>query len=367
MAFWPGGAWVAVIALVCVWSVVGFGGNATADSAPAGLRVYWVDVEGGAATLIVSPRGESVLIDSGMPGGRDPGRIHRVATEIAGLERIDHYVNTHFHLDHFGGTAELSELMPIGHVHDKGVPDRSPDRNRNDTRFPLMIKPYREMKVDMRSVLKPGDEIRLRPGVGDDKTVRLRCLAADQRMVDPPEDAVANPLCDADVPEKPVDLSDNANSVVMLVSYGDFRLFIGGDLTWNVERALVCPINRVGEVDVYQVNHHGLDQSNHPLLVKSLKPTVAIMSNGTRKGCGAETFATLKGTPSIQSIFQIHRNLREDSENNTAEERIANLHAECEANPIELAVDRDARQYTVRIPATGHSERFTVVPGRQGQ
>src|SRR5881396_770234 len=91
------------------------------------LDIYWNDVEGGGATLIVTPAGESILIDSGNPGGRDAGRIHKTAAEVAGLKRIDHYITTHFHGDHFGGAAELSALIPIGQVYDKGIPDSDPD------------------------------------------------------------------------------------------------------------------------------------------------------------------------------------------------------------------------------------------------
>src|SRR5881409_207182 len=87
------------------------------------LDVYWIDSEGGGSTLIVTPNDESVLIDSGNPGGRDSKRIHNVATEVAGLKRIDHYVTTHFHVDHFGGAAQLAELMPITQLYDNGIPD----------------------------------------------------------------------------------------------------------------------------------------------------------------------------------------------------------------------------------------------------
>ena len=73
------------------------------------LDVYWVDVEGGGGTLIVTPAGESILIDTGMPGGRDPGRLHEAATKVAGVKQIDHLITTHCHIDHFGGAAELSQ------------------------------------------------------------------------------------------------------------------------------------------------------------------------------------------------------------------------------------------------------------------
>src|SRR5690606_37517837 len=109
---------------------------------------------------------------------------------------------------------------------------------------------------------------------------------------------------------------------------------------------------------IYDVNHHGLDVSNNPLLVRALEPTVAVMSNGTSKGCGAETFATLKGTPSIKAIYQIHRNLRADSHNNTAHEYIANLERNCDANYIKVSVPEDTRTYTVSIPAKNHSQVF---------
>src|SRR5580698_4904130 len=144
--------WTPALLLVCLLASL----PACAGPADKTLDIYWVDVEGGAATLIVTPENQSVLIDTGMPGVRDPGRIHDVATRVAGLKRIDHLITTHFHIDHFGGAAELSQLMPIGIVHDNGIPQHDPDSNPADTRFPLMIKPYREMKVEAREVIMPG-------------------------------------------------------------------------------------------------------------------------------------------------------------------------------------------------------------------
>jgi len=197
---------------------------ATAGLTNNTLDIYWMDVEGGGATLIVTPENQSVLIDSGMPGGRDPGRIHDVATRVAGLTRIDHLITTHFHIDHFGGTAELSQLMPVGIVHDNGIPDRNPDNDPADTRFPLLIKPYREMKVAGREIIGPDEVIKLKQSSKKNVAhLNLRCLAAKQSFTRHAPKAT-NSLC-ASSRSKATDTSDNANSVVMLLEFGPFRFF----------------------------------------------------------------------------------------------------------------------------------------------
>jgi hypothetical protein len=143
------------------------------------------------------------------------------------------------------------------------------------------------------------------------------------------------------------------------MDFGQFRFFDGGDLTWNVEKKLICPDNLPGEVDVFQVNHHGLDQSNNPVMVQALSPTVAVINNGTRKGCGPDTFTTLKNTPSVKSIYQLHKNLREDGATiNTQQEMIANLEEQCAANYVKLSVEPNGGKYTMSVPANKHQQTF---------
>jgi competence protein ComEC len=321
-----------------------------AGAGERGLDIYWIDVEGGAATLIVTPAGESVLVDAGNPGARDAGRIHEIARKTAGLERIDHVIVTHYHVDHFGGVAELAELMPLGTLWENGI-ESAPERERNDPR----LAPYRAAKVGRRVVIEPGAELPLAQPPGS-APLRLRFLAARQRFA---VVAGARPnagSCAGHVEREP-DASDNANSAAMLLEYGAFRFFDGGDLTWNLEASLVCPEDRVGPVDVYQSNHHGLASSNNPVLLRTLQPAVVVFNNGARKGADPPSVAAVRGTPSVRAVYQVHEDLR-DGADNTAEERIANRGERCAGHHVVLSVDANGERYSLAVPATGHRQGF---------
>lgn len=330
-----------------------------ADQKTRTLDVYWIDSEGGGSTLIVTPAGESVLIDTGNPGGRDAARIVAVA-RAAGLSRLDYVLLTHFHLDHFGGAAEVAQQIPLGTIYQRAIPDHDPD-GRTPSTFPLQIKPFREIAAK-RAALAPGVVIPLKVVAGEPEFA-LRCLAADQKFVAPTAAQLRerNPL--ASVPRE-IAPTDNDNSAVFLLALGGFRFFDGGDLTWNLEARLVTPVNLVGTVDVYQTDHHGLEVSNNPVLVRSLAPSVAVMNNGPVKGGKPETFAILK-TAALQALYQVHRSMNVPAADNAPDEFIANLvdvrgadAVKCPANYIRMTVAPDGKSYTISIPANGHVHTY---------
>ena len=319
------------------------------------LDVYWVDVEGGAATLIVTPSDESILIDTGNPGLRDANRIHKVVGEVAGLRAIDHLIVTHYHSDHYGGAEMLSSILPIRNVYDNGIFDQMPDNPG---------KAYFDFRCGNRTVIQPGDLIPLRQNVEAPAKLELLCLGTRRTFVNPKSVNAKNNQALSNLHRpKDRDGSDNANSIVMLLRFGNFEFFDAGDLTWNQENRLVNPFNLVGEVDVYQVTHHGLDSSNNPIVLSSVRPKVAIMNNGDRKGCLPEVFTNLKACESIEAIYQVHKNLRADGDKyNVPDEFIANKNKrnECKANYIKLSVSADGEEYTVSIPANSHEQAYAT-------
>ncbi len=331
---------------------------------PRGLEIYFIDVDGGAATLVVTPSRESVLIDSGWPGrdDRDPQRIVHVLKDVAKLERIDHLVTTHWHMDHFGGVEGLSKLVPIGHFWDRGLPEDDakntdfPDGPKKDD--PLGVA-YRKASAGKRTALNVGDRLPLK---GMDSLV----LTSGGRVIDftrrypgrAVRDIPGNPLCDSAPADQPVDSSDNARSVTLLFSLGDFAFLDCGDLTWNVEKSLVCPADLIGPVDLFQVTHHGLDISNNPILLKTIAPTVAVMDNGPRKGGSAETVKRLKALPSLKALYALHKNATTSDDQNADPALIANR------NPyggefVKVSVPADGATFSVRVGEKGEAKTFS--------
>lgn len=350
--------------LLAALVVVGFAivAPAHADQASGTLDVYWIDSEGGGSTLIVTPAEESILIDTGNPGGRDAGRIV-TAAKAAGLNRIDYVLLTHFHRDHFGGAAEVAQQIPFGTIYERAIPDGDPD-GRTASTFPLQIKPYREIAAN-RQRLSPGVTIPLKTLKGTPE-LSLLCMAADQRFIEPTaeQQKLKNPLAGT-FPEKSKDTSDNANSAAFLLSFGKFRFMNNGDLSWNLEEKLVSPYNLAGIVDVYQTSHHGLAVSNHPIVLQTVEPTVVVMNNGPFKGGEAGAFSAIRSAKSVQALYQVHQSHNVPAELNAPAEFIANRNdfrgadaANCRAVVIKMSVAADGRSYTLSVPSSGHSKTY---------
>lgn len=337
---------LAVAAVICC------GVSLLAASADKALDIYLIDTEGGAATLIVTPRGESLLVDSGNAGERDPSRIVRVVTEVAKLTKIDHHIITHWHGDHFGGTEAIAKAIPIGRFYDHG-PTVEP--GNFEERFAWYLK----LSADKRAVLKPGDEIKFQGSPGSDSPgLRLVCVCS-AGLVLPNKDGSQpkNDGCDKHPPQ-PEDKSDNAQSLGFKLSFGQFDFLDCGDLTWNIEHRLVCPENKVGIVDVYQTNHHGLANSNNPALIHTIAPRVAVMNNGPRKGGELPVIEALRSSPGLEAIFQVHRNVRRPDSDNAPAEFIANWEENCPGDFVWLKVTPDGKSYTVAAGADGKKHTF---------
>ena len=308
------------------------------------LDIYFIDVEGGAATLIVTPKGESILVDSGNPNDRDPLRILHVVMETAKLRRIDHHIITHWHGDHFGGTQALATQLPIGNFYDHGD---SIEFNDFGDKFDWYLK----LSEGRRTILTAGDQIKLNSNSADPR-MKLLCLcSAGKVLPDKDGSQPVNTQCDLHT-TKPKDTSDNRESVGFKLSFGSFDFLDLGDLTWNIEHKLVCPENRIGVVDVYQTNHHGLPSSNHPALVHAIAPRVAVMNNGSRKGGEPPLMSTLGSSSDIEAIFQVHRNVRADAQN-VPPKFIANLQEKCEGDYVWIKVAPDAASYQVAAGQKG--------------
>ena len=278
------------------------------------VQVYVVDTEGGKAALWISPTGQSLLIDSGNPGNRDLDRIMAAITD-AGVKQLDFLISTHYHVDHIGGMQELAKRIPIAHFIDHGptVEEREQVQGFQAAYAEL----YGKAK---HTVVKPGDKV---PITGLDW--RIVSAAGSVLKTPLPGGGKPNPACEGVPPKEASPTDENAMSVGSVITYGQFRAIDLGDLVWAKEYELVCPNNPIGSIDAFFVTHHGLDQSNSPALIHGLQPRVAIMQNGTRKGAGAEAMPTMRTSPGLEDIWQLHWSYTAGIEQNSAGVFIANI------------------------------------------
>jgi competence protein ComEC len=348
------------------------GGVALAQTNPAPkaesgkLSMYWIDTEGGAATLIVSPSGESLLIDTGFPvGDRDAKRIFAAAQQ-AGLSHIDHLVISHWHGDHEGGLAAFSKMMPISKFYDHGDSVSPEDQVRLDD--------YKTVAGSNRVIVRPGDKIPM-------KDLDVLVVTSDQKLLSNPVNGGGpNPLC-ANAPRMAPAAPENLRTVGLLLSYNKFTYLNLIDLDWYKDMELACPTNKVGKVTLYQTSRHGgLDDAGSPPFLGAIAPQVIIVNNGPRKGLGQtddrakpiadpqavpyerNSYLRMAKLPGLEGIWQQHLSLVDkDPNHNTSENMIANFEetAECKGNWIGASVAQDGK-FTVTNGRNGFSKSYVA-------
>ncbi len=298
------------------------------------LQVYFVDVEGGQATLFVTPAGQSLLIDTGWPGndGRDADRIVAAAKK-AGVSKINYVLITHFHNDHVGGLPQLVARIPV-----EAFIDHGDNRESGDAPTDQGWKAYQNLLATgkfKRITAKPGDAL---PVQGIQATV----VSSDGALIGAPLPGAGqdNASC-KDSEQRPGDQTENPLSLGTLITFGKLKLLDLGDLTWDKEMQLMCPINKLGKIDVYIVSHHGWFQSSSPALVHGIDPRVAIMDNGAKKGGTPSAWDIIEKSPHLEDLWQLHYSEEGGAAHNVASEFIANPDGPDAANYLELTAKAD--------------------------
>jgi competence protein ComEC len=299
-----------------------------------------------------------MLVDAGNPLARDVDRIQSVAKE-AGIRQLDYFVASHYHSDHIGGVPELARRIPIRTFVDHGPENLDQGQFRGSD---ALFNGYLAERAKARVLeVAPGDKVPV--SALDVVVVSSKGEGLKKAL---PGAGAPNPLCATFEPQAE-DTSENARSVGVVVQFGRFRMLALGDLTWNKERELVCPDNLLGAIDLYLTTHHGLNLSGPDVLVHAIRPRVAIMNNGPRKGASHAAWTTVKTAPGLEDFWQLHYSLprppnaafRETRESggpdlNVSEQFIANLADEAGHTPA----------HYLRVSAQADGS-FTVVNSRQ--
>jgi len=329
------------------------------------LDIYFIDTEGGQATLFVAPSGESMLVDTGFPGNqgaatpeesnapgitRDADRIMAVLKK-ANVIVLDYVVITHYHGDHAGNAAELAKRIPIRHFYDHGPYTVEMQANRD---APYVS--YQPIRAKAHVIVpKPGDKI---PVAGLDVQV---VSAAGELIKEPVQGAPGagkpNPLCrDAKLKEQDA-TPENFESIGLVVRYSSFRLLDLADLTWNQEHALACPNNLIGTFDVFHTTRHGDPHSGAPQLMHAIRARVALMNNGERKGGSPEYWQTVHESPGLEDFWQIHRSAAGGADHNSPEQFLANLSETDHGHNIKMSVRPDG-SFTMTNERNGFTKEY---------
>lgn len=315
--------------------MAGSGAWAAAQGPADALRVYFVDVEGGQATLFVAPGGENLLVDAGWPGSnnRDAGRIVAMCKR-AGVTKIDNLLVTHYHVDHAGGIPQLAAKMPIGRFIDHG-----PNTENGDPATVRSWEGYSKLLAEGKTphlVAHLGEVLPI-------KGFHAEVVSTNGEVIGKPVagggSGKPNPAC-ANSPEKVPENDENDKSLGLMITFGKLRLVDLGDLTWAMERPLMCPTDNLGRVDVYIASHHGFDRSGSPALLKAIAPRVAVIDDGGHKGAEPAAWTIIKESGRIEGMWQLHT-AEAPGANNVEDAHIANLKGPDSGYGLELVARRD--------------------------
>lgn len=326
------------------------------------LDIYFIDVEGGQSTLIVTPSGESMLVDAGFPSAgtfeskpgdpskaRDPQRI-LAAARAAGVSRLTYLLVTHFHADHDGGVPELAQLLPIDTFVDHGNVLAAAETNSPGTLEAWRL--YAAVRARGR---------RLEPEAGD----KVPLQGVDVTIVSASGDTLTEPLPGAGGPNAACSGSglpagepnENPRSTGFRLQFGRFSFLNLGDLTGEPLFALVCPENLIGPVDAYLVAHHGGADAAEPATFAAFKPRVAIVNNGPDKGGQPALLDAARRAPGVEHVWQLHR-AAAPAGTNAPDERIANLDQRT-AHWILLRASQDG-SFSITNGRTGATTRYSA-------
>ncbi|MEO8260580.1 MAG: MBL fold metallo-hydrolase [Acidobacteriota bacterium] len=334
-----------VPALVLLISVA-----AAAAAPPARtLEIYFIDVEGGQATLLITPDRESLLIDAGYArNGRDAERIVAVARE-AGLDHLDYLLVTHYHPDHVGGVPGVAASLPVGTFIDYGAPLGI---DRMTAGGYLAYQPVRALGRHIEA--KPGDRLPL-------KRLDADVVSAGGLLLTEPlrGGGGTNPACSV-IEDFVEDGTENYRSIGVMFQFGAFRFLDLGDLSGNTLTGLACPKDLLGTVSAFLIAHHGAYDSNVPALYAALRPHVAIMNNGVTRGGSPATFATLHAQPGMD-LWQLHVS-ENPGARNAPEDVIANLDDGTSAYWLKLTASEDG-SFRMVNGRTGLTRAYAPRPG----
>ena len=309
------------------------------------LDVYFIDVEGGQATLFVTPSGQAMLIDTGYPGFEDRD-VKRVVDTIkqSGVTKLDYFLATHYHDDHVGNASAIVQQVPIGTFIDHGASVETDDKAQ------ALFAQYAKARATGKHVVaKPGDKIPLRD-------LDMTIVTSNGDRITRPLAGGGTPTADcASIKPMPADPSENARSVGSKIVFGRFQMIDLGDLTWNKELDLVCPNNLLGTVDVYLTTHHGRADSNVPAIVNALQPRVIVMNNGPKKGGMVDAMKRFKSSPKLEDFWQLHYSV-DAADINMPAPMIANLD-ESTAHYLKLTAQRDG-SFTITNSRTGQTKSY---------